>query len=641
MHFKHPEFLYALFALLIPVLIHLFQLRKFRKIEFSNVQFLKAVSLQTRKSSILKKLLILITRMLLFACVIIAFAQPFFTNEEDFDTPQELVIYLDNSFSMEAKGQKGPLLKRAVQDIIQAIPEHQIFTLFTNTEVFKDVTKKDILNDLLKIDYSPNQLSYAIAYLKAKKLFKKNTLSTKKMLLISDFQNNNDVSDIGLDKDISPILVQLTPETKNNIAIDTLYIEQNQNNDFTLLASVSSTSLMASSVPISLYNDDRLLAKSSVSFVDKTEQQVSFSLSKGEALQGKLVVRDPNLSFDNIRYLTINSPKKTKVVTISGTNDDFLRRIYTEDEFLLTQSSLTTLNYNAISQADLIILNEIDTIPITLLNTLKTAIDRNAILGFIPSHKGELKDYNLLMNELGAPKFAPLITTDNLISTIHFDHPLFIGVFDKKIDNFQYPKVTSYFPVTATNSILSYTDDNSFLYNYGNTYIFTASIASEYSNFKNTSLIVPVFYNIGKESLQRPILYYQIGKSNSYDIQESLDQDEIVALSSEQETIIPLQQNFSNKVRITTEDTPKNAGIFTVKKGEQPLGKVAYNYNSTESKLQYHTLATTNNYSVEQDITVLFEKLKENSSVQEFWKWFIIFALIFLLIEILLLKYLK
>jgi hypothetical protein len=125
MQFKHPELLYALFFLIIPILIHLFQLRRFQKVEFTNVKFLKSVKLQTRKSSQLKKWLTLLTRMLLLACIIIAFAQPFIPNTEDFNDAQETVIYLDNSFSMQAKGSNGSLLNGAIQDIINTIPENR------------------------------------------------------------------------------------------------------------------------------------------------------------------------------------------------------------------------------------------------------------------------------------------------------------------------------------------------------------------------------------------------------------------------------------------------------------------------------------------------------------------------------------
>ena len=121
MQFKNPELLYALFLLLIPIIVHLFQLRKFQKEYFTNVAILKKAQLQTRKSQLIKKWLVLLTRLLLLTAIIIAFAQPYFSKTNSFNTEKETVIYLDNSFSMQAKGNNGPLLKRAIQDIITSI----------------------------------------------------------------------------------------------------------------------------------------------------------------------------------------------------------------------------------------------------------------------------------------------------------------------------------------------------------------------------------------------------------------------------------------------------------------------------------------------------------------------------------------
>ena len=116
MQFKHPELLYALLLLLIPIIVHLFQLRRFQKVDFTNVAFLKSVAIQTRKSSQLKKWLTLITRLLLLAAIIIAFAQPYFSKDDNLKLESETVIYLDNSFSMQAKGNQGELLKREVRN---------------------------------------------------------------------------------------------------------------------------------------------------------------------------------------------------------------------------------------------------------------------------------------------------------------------------------------------------------------------------------------------------------------------------------------------------------------------------------------------------------------------------------------------
>ncbi|HRA72359.1 MAG TPA: BatA domain-containing protein, partial [Flavobacterium sp.] len=134
MQFKHPEILYFLFLLVIPILVHLFQLRRFKKEYFTNVRFLKKLSIQTRKSSKIKKWLLLATRLLLLTFIIIAFAQPFFKAKDTKNSNNEMYIVLDNSFSMQAKGQKGELLKRTVQELLENTPENQTFSLITNSE---------------------------------------------------------------------------------------------------------------------------------------------------------------------------------------------------------------------------------------------------------------------------------------------------------------------------------------------------------------------------------------------------------------------------------------------------------------------------------------------------------------------------
>lgn len=170
MQFKNPEILYALFLLIIPILIHLFQLRRFRKTEFTNVKFLKEVTLQTRKSSQLKKWLILFSRLLALTALILAFAQPYIPAKTNFQE-KELVIYLDNSFSMQAKGAHGELLKTAVQQLVENsdIPEN--VNWFTNNQTFRDNSVNDFKNQLIQLDYSSNQLTYEEVLLKAGSLF--------------------------------------------------------------------------------------------------------------------------------------------------------------------------------------------------------------------------------------------------------------------------------------------------------------------------------------------------------------------------------------------------------------------------------------------------------------------------------------
>ncbi|MBK6884084.1 MAG: BatA domain-containing protein [Flavobacteriales bacterium] len=87
MSFLHPAFLWALTALAIPVLIHLFQLRRFKRIDFPNVRFLAEISQQTRARKKVQHWLVLLARLLALACLVLAFAQPYLPSKSGASRP--------------------------------------------------------------------------------------------------------------------------------------------------------------------------------------------------------------------------------------------------------------------------------------------------------------------------------------------------------------------------------------------------------------------------------------------------------------------------------------------------------------------------------------------------------------------------
>ena len=165
MQFKNPEILFALLLLIIPIIIHLFQLQRFIKAPFTNVQFLKRIELQTRKSSQLKKWLILLTRSLAFTTIIFAFSQPYFSNFEK-NQEHNTIIYLDNSLSMQIKGKRGELLKVAIQEIINNIQQNTTYSFITNDHVFKNIDSKQLKDELIKTEYSSRKLNLNTVLLK-------------------------------------------------------------------------------------------------------------------------------------------------------------------------------------------------------------------------------------------------------------------------------------------------------------------------------------------------------------------------------------------------------------------------------------------------------------------------------------------
>ncbi|RZN83460.1 MAG: hypothetical protein EVB11_04620, partial [Winogradskyella sp.] len=239
MQFKHPELLWALLLLLIPIIIHLFQLRRFQKVAFTNVKFLKNVKLQTRKSSQIKKWLALLTRLLLLAFIVFAFAQPFTTKSDAFNSKNETVIYLDNSFSMEAKGNNGSILNEVVQDVLKAYSDEDEITIYTNEETYRNTSVKAIVNDLIKLQHSPIQLSYKSAYLKGKQYFSEDKTSVKNLILVSDFQQKDEPLIFDTDSTITLKLVQPKAVYSNNISVDSLYISKYTTENIELTATLS------------------------------------------------------------------------------------------------------------------------------------------------------------------------------------------------------------------------------------------------------------------------------------------------------------------------------------------------------------------------------------------------------------------
>ncbi len=638
MQFKHPELLYALLLLLIPIFIHLFQLRKFQKTAFTNVEFLKKVNIQTRKSSQLKKWLTLLLRMATIACLVIAFAQPFSASKTALNTEKETVIYLDNSFSMEAKGPDGPLLQRAMQGLYN-IPGTEKVTWFTNDKVHRDVTQKTFKAEMLQTNYSPNQLAPTQVLLKAAQLFSKKTSAEKRLIYVSDFQLKEGFPPIP--EDIKVSAVSLSPERKQNISIDTVFIKSKDASKITLEAKLTSQGTLEA-IPVSLFNKETLIAKTTADFSESASVTTTFQIDKDAPLDGRIIINDPNVSYDNTLYLSINQSNKVQVLAINQGDGAFIAKLFNSDQFNFTPQSHRNLDYNAIPSQNFIILNELDNISAPLAAALRSFSENGGSIFVIPSENAVVSEYNSLLNSLELGAFGEKISAEKQITNIAFDHPLYSDVFEKRVVNFQYPKVNSFYALAGSNAAaLSFEDGKPFIVQKGNHFLSTASFASEITNFKSSPLIVPTLYNMSLQSLPLPKLYYSINKPNTFAIPIKLQQDQIITLKDSVSSFIPLQVAGANKVTISTEETPDLASTYAVMKDADFIENVSFNYTRDESILQYAALEDWEGVDAHESIAALFENIVKDNTINEFWKWFAIGAFLFLLAEMLVLRFYK
>jgi hypothetical protein len=639
MQFKYPELLWALLFLLIPVLVHLFQLRRFKKTPFTNVSLLKKVQAQSRKSRTLKKWLLLVSRMLLFTALIFSFAQPFFASETALKE-KDTVIYIDDSFSMQARSESSDLLQEAIQDLIREFPSNSEFSLFTNEHTFEQVTAANIQNELLGINHSFRQLDLQEVLLKARSLFHSRPGSTKELWIISDFQQS-------MYKPIDTVpgaeihLIHLLPQPISNISLDSVFVSNTTPTQLELKAVLSSSGKVENT-PISIWNKDQLIAKTAAKFDRNGRSEVDFSLPKNTVIDGKIELNDGGLAYDNQLYFNINSKNKIKILTIGNISAEFLRRIFEENEAELTFQTPDNLNYTSIDQQDLIVLNQLERIPSSLQNALASFKNNGGSLVVIPGINANLISYNEWLGDRFGAYYTEYADSEQLITTINFDHPLYKNVFEKSISNFQYPKVSGYYQTRSRRSaILSYQNGDAFLMGGEGLYFFTAPIDQKHSNFRNSPLIVPSFYNIGTSSLNLPALQHILSSSTRIDIPIALQSDEIVKVVKKDYEFIPLQQSFSNRTTLNFEEYPAEDGIFDIVIQDSIVSKISFNYPRTESDLRYADLANAPVASINEDIAGLISNMEDHNNLQELWQWFIILALLFALTEVLVQKFIK
>ncbi|HSD13797.1 MAG TPA: BatA and WFA domain-containing protein [Flavobacterium sp.] len=642
MQFKHPEILYFLFLLVIPILVHLFQLRRFKTEYFTNVRFLKELSIQTRKSSKIKKWLLLATRLLLLACLIIAFAQPFFKAKDSQHSGNEMVIILDNSFSMQAKGSRGELLKRSVQELLEDTPGNYRFSLITNTETFWDTDIKSIQKDLQNLKYSatPFQLDFLLTKIETKK-----HNIPKDIFIITDAVN---VQSKNLEKlnENSPVYYWIpSAENKNNVSIEGVSISGQSETFYEIKVDVKGFGHLENDIPMSVYNGKNLVAKT-VAKLEENKKSVQFNLPKKD-FHGYVSIEDNSLSYDNTYYFSISKPEKSNVIAIGESlKNNFLSRIYTPDEFIFTSTELSGLDYNAIERQDAIVLNEIKDIPQALSTTLKSFYEKGGNVVLIPSAESNTQNINVFLSNFSAIQFGSLQNQEKQITKIAFSHPLYKTVFERKTDNFQYPKVNVAFSTNSSGSpVLSYADQSFFLSSttnkIGHLYVFSAPINKTNSNFQNSPLIVPTFFNMAQNNQKTGISAFTIGENQNLILDTLLSKDEVVTIANDNSDFIPMQQILNNKIKLTFGDYPEQAGNFSVIKGKEVLKKISFNHPRTESDLSLINDNIFDNFTSVTSVEAVFNDIHSARTGNEIWNYFILATLLFLVLELLIQKFVK
>ena len=217
-------------------------------------------------------------------------------------------------------------------------------------------------------------------------------------------------------------------EQKNNIAIDSVYIQQTLDNFYEIGVKLSANGDDFKDIPIALYNKGKLAAKTILNF-DTKDKTIKFTIPK-EEFHGYVSITDKGLEYDNTYYFSISKPSKTDVISIGDTDKSkFLGRIYTNDEFNYNNFPIANLDYNLLEKQDAIVLNEIKDIPQALQTTLKSFVMKGGNLVVIPAQESNITELNSFVANFGSPEVSGQFKTatqgEKKVTKINFSHPLY------------------------------------------------------------------------------------------------------------------------------------------------------------------------------------------------------------------------
>lgn len=672
MNFVFPFFLFALFALAIPIIIHLFYFRKYKKVYFSDIRFLKQV--QEEKSTIdkLKKRLILATRLLALLFLILAFAQPFIgSNKNKLNQGTSAVcVYVDNSYSMGLK--KGgeqvlSIAKIKAKEIANAFNTGDKFSLLTNDlegTHQRWMQKQDFLDAIDKIELSPNIKTIDEISKKEATLFQSLNAKNKLGFFISDFQKNM----ISKSEDTTFIahFLNIQSETEKNLFVDTCWFEQplftiNTNNKL-LVRIKNAGNTAAEKVRISVKINGVVKAIDDVSIAPENSITDSFNIKATQAgwQKAEITFNDYPITFDDHFYFAYKVAQNEKVLSIDDAETpNNIASIFTNDvHFSFDKTNKGQLDYSSFKNYSLIILNQLTDISSGIASSLKEYIDNGGNIYIIPSVNADINSYNSFLSNNNAGSFGALQVKNGEVTKINLQEELFKSVFNNLPKNVETPKIKKLYPILSnTNNnereILSTNIGSPLVtkFDAGNGFIYVQAVplSADFSDIQANAIFAPMIYNSAVYKKNKQALYYTIGKDNLIELKNSNTNGESVyKLSNGKNEFIPENRSVGNSVLLRVNNTLESDGHYSINSNNNELGIAAFNFDRTESNLKFASkdeIATTFN----QKNQLILDNTKANLSAEVkqikdgvlLWKICVILSLLFLLIEILLIRFWK
>ncbi|MFA8435498.1 MAG: BatA domain-containing protein [Marinifilaceae bacterium] len=677
LQFQHPAFLWALFALIIPILIHLFNFRRYRKVYFSNLQFLKNLQAEHKSKSKLKNLLILLVRLLAMAMLILAFAQPYVPKNKILpqrkDGKELASIYVDNSFSMNAEGEKGKLLEVARNKALQiasSLPGNMRFQVLSNSSSssYRLLNKEQAIAKLQEIEPASAAKSLS-KIVKQSQLIQNPTKYSQTLYILSDFQQStSDLQRIIPDTSFQIVFLPIQSKAENNLLIDTCWFPSpfhkldKTEELYVRIRNTSSENYRE--IPVKLSINDSLRAVASFDIEPHSTQVVVLKYVnkyKGH-YKGKIEISDFPITYDNQLYFSYSIANQSKVLVINQeTPNKYLEKLFSNSlHFSFKNTTNRTIRNHNILNQNLIILNQLKEMESGLAAQLSSYVRTGGNLLILPSDQAPAT-LNSFLNEHSCPIFQSQDSNRTRFSKIERNAKLYSDVFKEFREDARLPQLYRFvhlkIPANSLSETLWQGPGKTALLSRtpvgkGNIYLSAIQFDPQWSDVITHPIFVPTLSNMAQNHNGVAPLYYTLGLPSLVHLpNEKLNDRHPLHLQNSKLAIdiIPEQRNnFEKGLEISISDQLTTAGNYSLSSNSKEIDAIAFNYSRQESEQKFYSLHEIegliqnlnlfNCSTAEPEPENLILKLEEQRKGKTFWKILILLSIGFLLAEALLQK---
>jgi hypothetical protein len=670
MALTYPWFLLGLFAIAIPIAIHLFELRRPQRVLFTNVEFIREVKLVSARQRKLKHLLVLASRIGLIACLVLLFAQPFIPAPEKGSNKTGTVgVLIDQSPSMAQLGQNGqPVFENAIKEADDLPLAFPTVTQYSLSEKAKSTTASAYRAEVQQLQISGQAGGLKLGA---------NTLSAASagpQFIFSDFQKNSfsAQSIASLDTSRQTYLVPLAGAEASNVFVDSVWMDDafiRANVDAVLRIRIRNGGQKAvPNCPVKLFVGAKQAAvlQLTVPAQEAVTTAVRIRLDGEAAQQCRVELEDSPVVFDNAFYFMLKPSTRIRIVEV-GANAT-LNALYGNEPLFSYQHINTQLtDYRALADANLILLREASTLPTGLRESIRRAVQQGASVVIVPSTLPAAHTaYTSLFRELGIGAIqweeqpagkAPALRD---VAEPSRQNPFFKDVFVSQSRAAGMPKAALVLRwARSGNEILRLRDGEGFLASFpsgkGNVYLFSAPFSQGYSDFTQNALFVPIMYRLAMQSYQQEqqLAYRLNDRTLAVSLADNVlgrdKQEQVFQLRRDSATYIPTQRVQAGRLILDVPPGLQNPGFYTLVKGDRPVSTLAFNIDKQESNLASYTAAelkqligTTHPnvhvYETGADQTVAAQYKATRVGIP-LWRYCLVGALICLLAEGMLLRF--